>query len=85
LSYEHTGFEPGYKASSAYLPEEDLYIVVLQNTEHGSPTPSLLKAAAHCLGTAYPTTADERVADQEILKRFVATARNESLNLLTTA
>lgn len=71
LSYEHTGFEPGYKASSVYLPAQDLYLIVMQNTEYGSPTPTLLNAAALCLGAPYPSPADELVADQEILKQFV--------------
>jgi len=68
--YEHTGFEPGYKSRIIYLPETNLYLIALQNTEHGSPTPALLKAAAICLGTPYPSPKDEIVATRSMLERF---------------
>jgi len=52
--YEHSGFEPGYKANSVYFPEEELYVVILQNNEYGSPTPTMINAAAICLGKPFP-------------------------------
>ena len=53
-SYEHSGFEPGFKANSIYVPEEELYVIIMQNNEYGSPTPVMIKAAAICIGRAYP-------------------------------
>lgn len=70
LSYEHTGFEPGYKASSIYLPKENIYLIAVQNTEYGSPTPSLIKAAALCLGEPYPTK-EAHLQSIEKMERFV--------------
>jgi len=52
--FEHSGFEPGYKANSVYFPEEELYVIVLQNNEYGSPTPTMINAAAICLGKPFP-------------------------------
>jgi CubicO group peptidase (beta-lactamase class C family) len=70
LSYEHTGFEPGYKASSIYLPAEDIYLIAVQNTENSSPTPPLIKAAALCLGKPYPA-AEVSLSDIGLMGRFV--------------
>ena len=70
LSYEHTGFEPGYKASSIYLPAQDIYLIAVQNTENGSPTPPLIKAAALCLGKPYPAPETSH-GDVTLMDRFV--------------
>ncbi|MEO0733707.1 MAG: serine hydrolase domain-containing protein [Bacteroidota bacterium] len=53
-TWEHTGYEPGFKASCVYVPEAELYVVALQNTEAGSATPFVLRTAALALGTPFP-------------------------------
>jgi len=67
--YEHSGFEPGFKARSIYLPAEDIYLIAVQNTESGSPTPPLIKAAAICLGKPYPD-AQKSLHNVKWMERF---------------
>lgn len=58
--FEHSGFVPGYKANSLYLPSQQIYVIVLQNNEYGSPTPTMITAAALVSGKPYPTAADAK-------------------------
>lgn len=68
---EHSGFVPGYKANSLYVPSEKLYLVVLQNSESGSPTPPMLYAAAQLLGKSYPQVSDSQRLSTKQLEKFV--------------
>lgn len=72
-TYEHSGFEPGYKCNSIYIPEEQLYVVVLQNNEYGSPTPTMIKAAAICANKPYPSKNNSANLSPSQKKDFVGT------------
>jgi CubicO group peptidase (beta-lactamase class C family) len=75
ISYEHTGFEPGYKSSSIYLPKEQIYVIVMQNTEVNSPTYISLNVASIVLENAYPNILEEKVLSKEKLEKFTGTYR----------
>lgn len=79
-TFEHSGFEPGYKANSVYIPEEQLYVVVLQNSEAGSPTPSMLKAAALAVGYPYPDASSAVALSDEASKALIGTYQLEDEN-----
>ena len=53
-TFEHSGFEPGFKINAIYVPSEKLYVVIAQNSEINSPTPTTIKATAICLNKPYP-------------------------------
>lgn len=77
LTYEHSGFEPGYKCNSVYVPEERLYVVVLQNSEIGSPTPSMINAAAQVLENPYPDESQTVDLTEEASQQLVGTYQFE--------
>ncbi len=58
---EHSGFETGFKANSLFIPDENLFVVVLQNSQFGSPTPAMIKSAAIILNKPYPEKYDHTV------------------------
>ncbi len=72
-TYEHSGFEPGFKANAIYVPEEELYIVVLQNSEIGSPTPTSIKATAISLNKPYPAKSIAKKLSTEALENIIGT------------
>ncbi len=72
-SFEHSGFEPGFKANSIYVPEEKLYVVVLQNNEVGSPTPATIKATAISLNKPYPTKNSKNTLSINDLNNIIGT------------
>ncbi len=72
-TYEHSGFEPGFKANSIYVPKEELYVIVLQNSEIGSPTPASIKATAITLGNPYPLEIAKNKLSTEDLKNIIGT------------
>lgn len=72
-TYEHSGFEPGFKANSIYVPKDKFYIVVLQNSEIGSPTPSSIKATAISLDNPYPVKVVDNKLSTEDLNNIVGT------------
>ena len=72
-TFEHTGFEPGFKTNSIYAPEEELYIVVLQNNEMGSPTPSSIKAMAISLNKPYAVKRLSKQLAKDDLDNIVGT------------
>ena len=72
-TFEHSGFEPGYKCYSIALPSEDTYVVVMQNTEVGSPSSVAIQAAAIVTGMPYPDASDVAVLTSDQLNSFVGT------------
>lgn len=77
-TFEHSGFEPGYKCNSVYIPSEELYIIVLQNNEYGSPTPFMLQAAAMCINQPYPNEVSAISFSKEKHQKFVGTYKFEN-------
>lgn len=53
LSIEHGGGIFGYTTSGIYLPEENIYLIVLTNRDGSHPGDLSVKMAAHVLGKPY--------------------------------
>ncbi len=70
LCYEHSGLVPGYKANSVFIPEQRIYVVVLQNNEYGSPTPTMINAAALVAGKPYPNPTDSTQISEAAAKEI---------------
>lgn len=71
--FEHSGFVPGYKSNSIYIPEQNIYIVVMQNNEYGSPTPTMINAAALVAGKPYPRLKDAKQLSEAAIKNISGT------------
>ncbi len=72
-SFEHSGSEPGFKTNSIYIPEKDIYVIVCQNTEEGSPTPPSVKATSIMLGKPYPKDEDGIALNNGEVSKFLGT------------
>lgn len=57
-SIEHGGGIFGYTTSGIYLPEENLYVIVLTNRDGSSPQDVAIKMTAHVIGKPYPESND---------------------------
>lgn len=71
--FEHSGFVPGYKSNSIYIPEQNIYVVVMQNNEYGSPTPTMINAAALVSGNPYPGLKDAKQLSEAAIKNITGT------------
>ena len=58
-SVEHGGGIFGYETMGIYVPEEDLYVALLTNSNGSSPTDHAIKMAAIALGKPYPELSDK--------------------------
>ncbi len=72
-SYEHSGSTPGFKANSIYLPNEKLYVIVMQNTEIGSPTYPAIQIASMLIGKPYPLPSEALSLSRTALDKFIGT------------
>ena len=59
---EHGGGIFGYTTYAVYVPSEDLYAVVLSNSNGNSPTDITIETAAHALGKPYSKVATARLS-----------------------
>ncbi|MGB5821180.1 MAG: serine hydrolase [Saonia sp.] len=55
-SVEHGGGIFGYVTQGVYVPEEDVYVILLTNTNGNSPQLAAVKMAAHAMGKPFPDT-----------------------------
>ncbi len=72
-SYEHSGSTPGFKANSIYVPEENLYVIVMQNNEEGSPRYPTIQIASTILGKPYPLSTEAKMLTTSELGKFIGT------------
>jgi len=70
-TFEHSGFEPGFKANSIYEPKSESYILILQNTQADSPIPVSIRAAAIALGKPYPSKSESKKMKSDELEKYV--------------
>lgn len=70
LCFEHSGFVPGYKANSVFIPENNIYVVVMQNNEYGSPTPTMINAAAMVSEKPYPGPKESKHLSEASVKNI---------------
>lgn len=69
---EHSGGIFGYTTFGLYAPKENLYVIVLTNTNGISPSDPALKAAAIALGKPIKNQVNPKIKE-EILKQWVGT------------
>jgi CubicO group peptidase (beta-lactamase class C family) len=72
-SYEHSGSTPGFKANAIYLPEAEVYIIVMQNSELGSPTYPSIQIASMLKGKPYPLVEEALTIDSKTAEKHVGT------------
>jgi CubicO group peptidase (beta-lactamase class C family) len=73
----HGGMVPGYTSETLYLPQEDVYIVILTNTEL-SPFPiTAIARVLAALAIGKPYVFKETFIDQKELAKFVGLYKNE--------
>ncbi|MDB4292394.1 beta-lactamase family protein [Maribacter sp.] len=72
-SYEHSGGTPGFKANSIYIPDEKQYIIVMQNTEIGSPTYPSIQIASMLIKNPYPLASEALILSRTALEKFIGT------------
>ena len=70
LCFEHSGFVPGYKANSVLIPENNIYVVIMQNNEYGSPTPTMINAAAIVSEKPYPHPKESKHLSEASVKNI---------------
>ena len=71
-SIEHGGGIFGYATYGVYVPSEDLYAIVLTNSNGNSPTDITVEIAALALGKPFPKKAATHVSEKE-MKKWVGT------------
>jgi len=70
-SIEHGGGIFGYTTSGIYIPDENIYVIVLTNRDGSHPAELSIKMAAHALGQPYPTKNSSFTLTDEQLKKWV--------------
>ena len=78
----HGGMVPGYTSETLYLPEEDVYVVILTNAEF-SPIPlTALSRIIAGLAIGKPYIFQETAIDKNELKNYIGLYENEYGELL---
>lgn len=70
---EHSGGIFGYSSNSIYLPQEDVYVVVLSNCNCNSPVEISIRIAASTIGKPYPKPIAKVKIDDKHAKSLVGT------------
>ncbi len=63
---EHGGGIFGYTCYGLYVPSEDVYVIVLTNSNGNSPTNVTIEMAAHTLGRPFPKGKQVEVSEKEM-------------------
>jgi len=71
LTREHSGGIFGYSSNGIYLPQEDVYVVVLSNCNCNSPAEVSTRMAAVAIGKPYPKLIDKVKLDEKYAKSLV--------------
>lgn len=72
-SIEHGGGIFGYVTQGVYIPEEDIYVILLSNTNGNSPHDVAIKMAAVAMGKPYPDTGAAVSLTTEQLQKWTGT------------
>ena len=70
-SVEHGGGIFGYETMGIYVPEEDIYVALLTNSNDGDPTDKAIKIAAIALGKAYPEISKSVSLSSKQLEKWI--------------
>lgn len=69
---EHGGGIFGYETYGAYVPSENVYVIVLTNRNGNGPSDVTVKIAAHAIGKPFPTNTSVAVSEEK-MKQWVGT------------
>lgn len=72
-TYEHGGRIFGYTSMGVYVPEEDIYVVILSNCSCNSPTSTAVQVAAVALEKPFPKKDNAITLSQKELQKWVGT------------
>jgi CubicO group peptidase (beta-lactamase class C family) len=71
-SIEHGGGIFGYVTQGIYVPQDNVYVILLTNTNGKSPQDAAVKMAAHTIGKPYPETESIVNLNEGQLKKWIA-------------
>jgi CubicO group peptidase (beta-lactamase class C family) len=71
VSIEHGGGIFGYITHGIYIPSENVYVIILTNTNGVSPQDAAIKMAALAIGKPYPTKNEDVDLTKAQLKKWV--------------
>ncbi len=83
-TWRHGGMVPGYTAETLYLPEEDVYVVILTNTEFSLIPITALSRILAGLAIGKPYIFEDMPIDKGHLKKYIGLYENdlgEQLNI----
>ena len=76
-TFEHSGGIFGYNSNGIYIPESDVYVAILANSDFISTGEISTKMAAMALGKPYPDEDDKIEVDAGLLNSLVGTYKYE--------
>lgn len=76
-TWRHGGMVPGYTAETLYLPEEDVYIVILTNTEFSQIPITALSRILAGLAIGKPYIFEDMPIDEDQLEKYIGLYENE--------
>jgi CubicO group peptidase (beta-lactamase class C family) len=68
---EHSGGIFGYTSNGIWLPQEDVYVIMLTNRDDKGPNYVSTKLAALALGKPYPEEEEKFEVSEDVLKQYV--------------
>ncbi len=69
-SIEHGGGIFGYASQGVYLPEQDIYVVILTNRNGNSPEETAIRLAAQAVGKPFPNAENAMSLSEAQLKKW---------------
>ena len=81
---EHGGGIFGYTTYGVYVPSENLYAIVLTNTNGNNPTDVTVEIASHALGKPYKSVAKTSVSEKEMKQWVGAYSFDNDVNRFIT-
>ncbi|MBT8263139.1 MAG: serine hydrolase [Bacteroidia bacterium] len=67
-SIEHGGGIFGYETYGVYVPEEDVYVIILSNRNGNGPTDVTVEIAAHAMGKPLPSREAVSLSEEQMKK-----------------
>ena len=82
LAYEHAGSINGYRSNEIYLPDEDVFVVILTNRDYDSPSDLSVKIAALAIGRPYQWEPTYKPVNLPEYKGTYINSQNEKRSIL---
>ncbi|MBU1014383.1 MAG: beta-lactamase family protein [Bacteroidetes bacterium] len=82
IAYEHAGSINGYRSNAIYLPNEDVFVVILTNRDYDSPSDLSVKIAALIIGKPYQWKPTYKPTNLLEYKGEYLNSQNENRNII---